>query len=377
MSDEKPQRKPCTPKTRATKSAATGSATKKATPKKAVPKKVETQTPAAQTGAPESTPEEFSAPPLESQRVPLETARCVVILNPKSGSSGAEFRATIESGLQSRAVEYELRETQLDLSGGEIAAQEIAAGATLILACGGDGTVMSIVNGIARATQEQAEPAVTLSIIPGGTANLLATALKIPGDTDDAVAVAVAGEDRIIDLGKCGDDYFALGLGLGLTERLVSGTSARQKEKFGRAAYAWAMLRELGARPHNFTLTLDNKKPHRKSGVALVVANAGEIGGKMKFAPDARMDDGLLDVCVLRRFYFRDVIRMIIRTLFGDVRRDRAVAFYQARRIEIDSDPPLDLQIDGEEVDQRKPLIVEVVPQALQVRVPMNAKDEG
>jgi diacylglycerol kinase family enzyme len=105
--------------------------------------------------------------------------------------------------------------------------------------------------------------------------------------------------------------------------------------------------------------------------VALVIANAGEISGKLQFAPDAKMDDGLLDVCVLRRFYFRDALRMGWQTLFGDIRADRAVEFYQAKRAEITSNPPLDLQIDGEEVEERTPLVAEVRPGALRVRVPL------
>ena len=82
------------------------------------------------------------------------------------------------------------------------------------------------------------------------------------------------------------------------------------------------------------------------------------------------MDDGVLDVCVLRRFYFRDVVRMAWQMLFGDIRADRAVEFYQAADIEIHTDPPLDLQIDGEEVAQHPPLSIKVLPGALRIRVP-------
>jgi YegS/Rv2252/BmrU family lipid kinase len=247
------------------------------------------------------------------------------------------------------------------------------------LACGGDGTVMSVVNGLGKIESKKAAeeaPDTTLSIIPGGTANLLAQALDIPTDTDEAIGVAVAGEDKVIDLGRCGEYLFALGLGLGLTERLVSQASAQAKEKIGRWAYAWAMMSELGMKPVTFTIKRDNKASHRKRGVAIVIANAGEIGGKMKFAPDARMDDGLLDICILHRFFLRDVFSLMWSTLIGRVREDRAVSFYQARRIELRTNPPLDTQIDGEIVDVKPPLVIEVVPRALRVRVPASAKEE-
>jgi diacylglycerol kinase family enzyme len=130
--------------------------------------------------------------------------KLIVILNPKSGSSGEDFKAAIEKGLQSRGMEYEIRETTLEINGGQLAQDAVKEGATHLLACGGDGTVMSVVNGLGKIESKKAAeeaPDTTLSIIPGGTANLLAQALDIPTDTDEAIAVAVAGEDKVIDLG--------------------------------------------------------------------------------------------------------------------------------------------------------------------------------
>lgn len=291
----------------------------------------------------------------------------VAVLNPKSGSSGEEFRAEIEKALQARGTDFKIVET--DPEEGAIPAVRAAIddGATHILACGGDGTIMSAVNGLAKFEKE---PKTTLCIIPGGTANLLAAALDIPQDVEEAVAIALGGRDRLIDLGVCGEDIFALGLGLGLTEKLVSGTTAEEKEKLGRLAYAHAMLKELGQKPNRFKFRLDGGPEQTAAGVALVIANAGEISGRWKFAPDAKMDDGVLDLCILHRFYVRDMLRWVWRGLLGNLADDRAISFFQAREIEISSDPPLDMQIDGEEVDTRPPLSVKVRPKALKVRVP-------
>lgn len=300
----------------------------------------------------------------------------IVILNPKSGSSGEDFRTQIGTALASRGIEYSILETMPETGGDELARRAYCDGAKHILACGGDGTVMAVVNGLAREMRKEGqaaedENAPVLSIVPGGTANLLAAALDIPHDVEKAIAIAVAGEDRVLDLGRCGPHFFALGVGLGLTERLVSRTSTKQKETLGKAAYALAMLKELGVRPVTFTIKRDDKRSQRKRGVAIIIANAGEIGGKMKFAPDAKMDDGLLDICILHRFFLRDVLRLIWNMLTGNVRQDRAVSFYQAQKVEIRSNPPLDLQVDGEIVDMQTPLVCEIVPRALKVRVPV------
>ncbi|RYZ80458.1 MAG: hypothetical protein EOP04_25845, partial [Proteobacteria bacterium] len=221
------------------------------------------------------------------------------------------------------------------------------------------GSHLKVSDGFDNSTN-QAENAVRkantlLSIIPGGTANLLAQALKIPNDVEKAAEIAIRGRDRLIDLGQCGDQFFALGLGMGLTEKLVSGTSSKEKERLGRLAYAKAMLAEMGQKPSRFSFRLDDGEKMKAAGVALVVANAGEISGKWKFAPDAEMDDGLLDLCILHRFYFRDLIRFLVRGLLGNLQEDRAITFFQAKSIRIESEPPLDLQIDGEEVETKPP----------------------
>lgn len=296
-----------------------------------------------------------------------------VVLNPKSGSSGDGFRARIEAALRARGADFYICETDPKEGAAPVVREAVRGGATHILACGGDGTVMGAVNGLAK--QEQPSPT-RLSIVPGGTANLLAQALDIPNDPEAAVAVALSGRDRWIDLGQCGADFFALGLGLGLTEQLVSGASTREKETLGRLAYVKAMLRELGQQPHRFSFRLDEGAPQHTVGVALVVANAGEISGHWKFAPNAKMDDGLLDLCVLHRLTALDLLRLSWRSLRGNLPDDRAVSFYQARQIDIGSDPPLDLQIDGEAVSTKPPLSIRVRPQALKVRVPANSKPE-
>lgn len=302
----------------------------------------------------------------------MKTPSLVAVLNPKSGSSGEEFRAEIEKALTARGAEFEIRETDPEEGALPAVRDAVCNGATHILACGGDGTIMSAVNALAKVEKE---PKTTLSIIPGGTANLLAQALGIPQDVEEAVSIALSGNDKLIDLGVCGEDIFALGLGLGLTEKLVSGTTAEEKEKLGRLAYAHAMLKELGQKPHRFSYRLDDGPPQRAVGVALVVANAGEISGRWKFAPDAEMDDGLLDLCILHRFYVRDMLRWFWRGLMGNLAEDRAISFFQAKKIYIGSDPPLDMQIDGEEVETKPPLTIEVRPKSLKVRVPLDKEE--
>ncbi|CAN5728058.1 diacylglycerol kinase family lipid kinase [soil metagenome] len=302
----------------------------------------------------------------------VSTERIVVILNPASGSSDDEFRSSIEEALRDKGADYEIRETTKEKDGAALAREAREGGIVRVMACGGDGTVMAVVNGLGE--NAEGAPPVTLSIVPGGTANLVAAALGIPVEPKEAVAVALEGTERDIDLGRRDDTLFALGIGVGLTERLVSEASAEAKEKIGRWAYLFAMLKELGARPHRFELRLDDGESIHDRGVAVVIANSGDLGHGMRFAPDAKLDDGLLDVCVLRHFGVADVFRLGVRILTGGLREDRALEFHQARRIEIKADPPLEVQIDGEPVDAKTPIVAEARPHALRVRVPREKK---
>ena len=325
-----------------------------------------------------------SGPPFEVDAEVKQSDTLAMIFNPASGSARAadddnsrpSFREQIENALQAQNANYKFYETTEERGADAIAHELAQKGAAHIVVCGGDGTVMGAVNGLFRGQEKSDAPNPILSIIPAGTANLLATALGISTEIEAAVQTALEGRDTEIDLGRCGETVFALGLGLGLTERLVSQASARDKETLGKFAYVKAMYQELGAPPTNFRFKLDDNAEQTDRGVAVVVANAGDVGGKLQFAPDAKMDDGLLDLCILHRFSFTDAVRMVVKMLIGKLPNDRAVTFLQAKTIEILSEPPLDLQIDGEEVDGGTPLTASVMPSALKVRVQQEQVDD-
>lgn len=297
-----------------------------------------------------------------------------MILNPKSGGKDEHPREAIEALLRDRGTSYEILETSPENDAVTLARRAIEGGARHLIAGGGDGTVMGVINGIG-ANQSGAEP-VVLSILPAGTANLFAKSLEIPTEMEKAVEIALNGATRTVDLGRRGDTLFALGIGVGVSERLVSGADDKLKDRLGRFAYVLALGREVGCRPLRFQLELDGKESIDQMGVAVVIANVGEIGG-MQIAPEARSDDGLLDVCVLHRFGFLDALRLAGRALIGPMKSDREITVHQARKVVVTTSAPMDVQIDGEEVDDKTPVTAEVVPGALHVRVPTEATAAG
>jgi diacylglycerol kinase family enzyme len=90
------------------------------------------------------------------------------------------------------------------------------------------------------------------------------------------------------------------------------------------------------------------------------------------------MDDGKLDLCILHRLGMRDLMRLFWRGFlpWGKIEEDRVLSFFQAAKIELTTDPPLDMQIDGEIVDTKPPLVIETRPKALKIRVPHEDKAE-
>ncbi len=295
----------------------------------------------------------------------MQKPEFALILNPGSGSNDEKLVQIVRGALEKSGRKFLCLETDPDKGAAPAVEKAIESGVHTVIVCGGDGTVMSTVNAIGKA-----EGDLKLAIVPGGTANLLARALGVPLDAESAMAVALEGDERQIDLGACGDMLFALGLGLGLTEKLVSQSSSEEKEKLGKWAYVKSLLEEIGARPSTFTYTLDAGEEQSTQGVAVVVANAGTISGNIEFAPGAKMDDGQLDLVILHRLDARDLMRLAWKAVFGTMENDRAVTCLAGKTIEVKTNPPLDLQIDGETVKLHPPLRVEVRPGALRVAVP-------
>src|SRR5712691_2552247 len=199
----------------------------------------------------------------------------------------------------------------------------VAAGASLVFAAGGDGTVRACAEALAGT-------GVPLAIVPLGTANLTARALGVPGRADRAVEAGFGGRDvkidlasidgtRIdgtgIDLSGTGGTCFAAMAGIGLDAAIVGATPEQLKRRFGWVAYAAAGATRLALPSHDFTVRLDDAEPLRRRARCVVVANAGLLPGGFTMLPEARLEDGLLDVGILAPAGAWDWLRVAGRVL--------------------------------------------------------------
>lgn len=176
-------------------------------------------------------------------------------------------------------------------------AKGLKAGVDVVVAVGGDGAVLQVVNVLA-------ESDVALGIVPKGTGNLLAGNLGIPHKLERAVDVVVNGRHRRIDLGQVTIDGkerdFAVACGIGFDARVMQATGTAEKGRWGRLAYVAHAIRE-GRHLANVTHEITIDGVHTTTEAAQVfIANFGRVGGPMQPRLEVRADDGLLDVIIVR-----------------------------------------------------------------------------
>lgn len=289
----------------------------------------------------------------------------VLVANPTKEPDLEALHQAVESAAGEPVT---LRETTPEDAGEGLARVAVSEGARLVLAAGGDGTVQAVACGLAGS-------GVALGVVPLGTGNLLARNLGLPLDRDGAVAVALEGRDRTIDLAAVQlDDQaptrFAIMAGLGFDAEMMSDAPAGLKSAVGWPAYVVSGLRHLRDRPHVVELLVDGGAPVRLSVRGLVVGNVGELQAGVALLPDAVLDDGVLDVVALAPRHLRDWGRVVLRLVSRSKGADPALRRWTGRSIELRSTIPVQAQLDGEPAGAVRRLRISVEPGALVVRVP-------
>jgi diacylglycerol kinase family enzyme len=269
-----------------------------------------------------------------------------------------------------RGWEIELLETRSADAGEGATRQAITAGAQLVVAVGGDGTVRACAQALAGGQ-------VPLAIVPRGTANLVATALGIPSSLDAALAVGFGPHERRIDLATADSITYAAMAGIGLDAAVVGATAPGLKGTAGWLGYAATGVRQLaGARTH-FEIRLDGGEPMDRHARCVVVGNVGLLPGGFVLLPEARPDDGVLDVGILAPAGLSGWPRVGWRVLARSPHDDAVLQRYQARRVEIAAEAALPRQADGELIGAASSLTVALAPGALLVRVPAARRRPG
>jgi YegS/Rv2252/BmrU family lipid kinase len=289
--------------------------------------------------------------------------RVAVVFNPATGGGDTAGRKhDTQEALQGAGLDVLWLETTREDPGQGLTAKAVAEGVDLVMAQGGDGTVMACVTGLAGTE-------VPLAVLPGGTGNLLATNFDIPSELDGAVEVALEGDRVRLDVAAMDDDRFVVMGGIGFDAAMLRDADPRLKERLGAVAYVLSGFKHLRRRATRFRLRLDDRRIDR-TGQGVLIGNLGRLQGGLPVMPDARPDDGLLDVAVLQTRTVLDWLALAVRVVARRPRKDPQLELFQARRIEIDCDQPQPVERDGDPAGARDHLVVEVVPSALSLCVP-------
>ncbi len=318
-----------------------------------------------------------------------EHPRVLIVFNPVAGQA-----AIVETALDHvvelwRSHGWQVARSPTTSAGDatRIAREGAAAGFHIIVAVGGDGTVNEVMNGLVNTDA-------ALAVLPAGTVNIWAREMGLPMDVQQSAVALLLSQWRRIDVGrvrsmwprsrrltrkKMGrnytpsvDRYFLLMAGIGFDAAVTAGVNLTEKKRLGAIAYVkQAIQLAWQYKGTNLALRLDGKKLRGRLLMA-VVGNSQLYGGVIKFTLKALLDDGLLDICVIKGQRMWEAPWRLLSIFSRSHHLDDRIEYHQAKRIQFLSRKAVPVQLDGDYIGTT-PMMFEVVPQSLWVLVPPGA----
>ncbi len=299
----------------------------------------------------------------------------VLIFNPTAGprDTRQELERVIEY-LSARGWQAVLRVTRKPGDAKQLAEAVAAAGCQAVFVAGGDGTVNEVVNGLVGSST-------AMGVLPVGTGNVWAKELRLPMLTlahRDRLVVAarmlLEGEVRAVDVGRAGDRCFLVCAGIGIDAQVAAEVEPRTRSAKQMGALPYLMAGLMVARDFSgvrTTVVIDGRTIRAKT-ILVLVSNIQLYGGLVRITPEARLDDGQLDVRIFRGMGPSWVLRHTAGVFINRHLRDPKVTYHRGRRVTVYTADPCPIQLDGEPVGTT-PMSIEVVPRALRVLVPRKA----
>jgi YegS/Rv2252/BmrU family lipid kinase len=285
-----------------------------------------------------------------------------LIVNPRA-AGGRTLRTLdgVQAALTAYGLDHHVEQTRDLDHARELGRAAHDAGETAV-AFGGDGLIAAVADAL-RGTDG------VVGVLPGGRGNDFARVLGIPLEPRKACQVLATGVVRSLDMGQAGEATF-VGIASCGFDSDANRIANESRHVHGSIVYAYAAVRALvGWRPATFAITLDGEDQRTVTGYSVAAANSKAYGGGMYLAPDASLDDGLLDVLTIGHLSKPRFLRLLPSVFKGRHVRQREVTAVKAREVEISADRPFILYADGDPIAEL-PVTVRALPAAVRVIVP-------
>ncbi len=287
-----------------------------------------------------------------------------VILNPNAGSASEEQEL--------RSALHRLGDIQLRITGRPghaklLAQAALEDGYELVVAAGGDGTLNEVINGLASNFSQT-----RFGAIPLGTGNDFVRSINVPNDIHAAVDTLVVGHTKALDVVRVTSDgvrYFINVASGGFSGMVDEKLTGEMKRSWGPLAYLRSAIEALpDLTDYHTMIALDEEEQQEVEIYNLVVANARYVAGGIPIAPEAQLDDGLVDVIYVPAVSMPQLTALVPQILLGRHLDSELVTFRRAYKVKVTSRPGMWFNADGELVGN-EPATFEVLPQALQIVV--------
>lgn len=298
----------------------------------------------------------------------------IMIANPTSGSY-IQYIYQLEealSFLRYHGWQVELKLTQAAGDAQRLAREAVEQHIDVVIAVGGDGTINEIIQALAGSET-------ALGVLPGGTANVWAREVGIPLDVSGAREILVHGQRRRIDLGRANERYFLLMAGIGLDGEVTHAVEKKSLKRLGAFAYllmgAWLGL----SYPSFRTFLQVDGRVVKVNALQMIIGNTQLYGGAVKYTWQAKCDDGLLDICIVRKHDMWNRVLIFLDFILHREQRRQWVYYTTCKSVKLRTRRPIAMQIDGDPVGYTRkgypPVTFTIAPHALKVIVPQKTPE--
>ncbi|MDO5576320.1 MAG: YegS/Rv2252/BmrU family lipid kinase [Fibrobacter sp.] len=311
----------------------------------------------------------------------IHFSKIKVILNPLSGKSKQlpligkmlgiryrsidsffsphQFEKRIPECLEEFGINAELVKTTNSENATAIAAYCAKKNYDLVIAAGGDGTINSVINGLAGTKT-------TFAAIPTGTVNVFALQLNLPVEIRSSCELIAIGNTKMIDLGKVNERYFSSLSGIGFEAYIMNRTQENIRGKIGPVAYLLSGISNFFSYRFKKIYFTINNEPHTNYGYIIMVSNGKYYSANIILSPLASMEDGLLDIIVFKSKRPSSFLRYLYKTGNAKLLDCPDIEHFQAKKISIERHGNHYVHVDGEHYGHT-PVEINVIPSALKV----------